>query len=41
LPDDDRMELILGVPVPLVAIDPATASAASKVVLALDRMGLK
>ena len=41
MPDDGRTELILGVPVPLVAIDPVPPSAASKVALALDRMGLK
>ena len=39
--DENRTELILGVPVPLVAVDPAPPSAASKVALALDRMGLK
>ena len=41
MPEDGRTELILGVPVPLVAIDPSPPSAASKVALALDRMGLK
>jgi serine kinase of HPr protein (carbohydrate metabolism regulator) len=41
LPDDSRERLILGVKVPLVTIDAMTASAASKVSLALDRMGLK
>ena len=41
LPEDGRTELILGLPVPRVAIDPAPASAASKVALALDRMGIK
>jgi serine kinase of HPr protein (carbohydrate metabolism regulator) len=41
LPDDSRERLILGVSVPLVTIDAATASAPSKVALALDRMGLK
>jgi serine kinase of HPr protein (carbohydrate metabolism regulator) len=41
LPDDARERLILGLPVPLVSIDATTASAASKVSLALDRMGLK
>jgi serine kinase of HPr protein (carbohydrate metabolism regulator) len=40
LPDDSRERLLLGVPLPLVSIDAATASAASKVVLALDRLGL-
>jgi serine kinase of HPr protein (carbohydrate metabolism regulator) len=41
LPDDSRERLILGVKVPLVTIDAMTASAPSKVALALDRMGLK
>jgi len=40
MPDDSRERLILGVPVPLVSIDAIAASAASKVALALDRMGL-
>jgi serine kinase of HPr protein (carbohydrate metabolism regulator) len=40
LPDDSRERLILGVSVPLVSIDALTASAPSKVALALDRMGL-
>jgi serine kinase of HPr protein (carbohydrate metabolism regulator) len=41
IPDEGNMRQILGVPVPLVAIDALTASAPSKVALALDRMGLK
>ena len=41
LPDDSRERLSLGVKVPLVTIDAMTASAPSKVALALDRMGLK
>lgn len=41
LPDDSRERLILGVSVPLVTIDALTASAPSKVALALDRLGLK
>ena len=41
LPDDSRQRPILGVSVPLISIDAMTASAASKVALALDRMGLK
>jgi serine kinase of HPr protein (carbohydrate metabolism regulator) len=41
LPDDSRDRPILGVKLPLVSIDPMTASAASKVSLALDRMGLR
>jgi serine kinase of HPr protein (carbohydrate metabolism regulator) len=41
LPDHDRERPILGVSLPLVSIDAMTASAPSKVALALDRMGLK
>jgi serine kinase of HPr protein (carbohydrate metabolism regulator) len=41
LPDDSRERVILGVKVPFVTIDAMTASAPSKVALALDRMGLK
>ena len=41
LPDDSRERPILGVSLPLVTIDAMTASAPSKVALALDRMGLK
>jgi serine kinase of HPr protein (carbohydrate metabolism regulator) len=41
LPDDNRERPILGVPLPLISIDAMAASAASKVALALDRMGLK
>ena len=41
LPDDSRDRLILGVRVPLISIDASTASAPSKVALALDRMGLR
>src|SRR5689334_7527935 len=41
LPDDSRERPILGIPIPLVTIDAMTASAPSKVALALDRMGLK
>jgi serine kinase of HPr protein (carbohydrate metabolism regulator) len=40
LPDDSRERLILGIGVPLVSVDAMTASAASKVALALDRLGL-
>jgi serine kinase of HPr protein (carbohydrate metabolism regulator) len=40
LPDDSRERPILGVKLPLVTIDALTASAPSKVALALDRMGL-
>jgi hypothetical protein len=32
---------VLGVSLPLVSVDALTASAASKVALALDRLGLK
>jgi serine kinase of HPr protein (carbohydrate metabolism regulator) len=41
LPDDARERRILGVSLPLISIDAMTASAPSKVSLALDRMGLK
>ncbi len=41
LPDDSRERPVLGVPLPLVSVDALTASAASKVALALDRLGLK
>ena len=40
LPDDSRERPLLGVNVPLVSIDAMTASAPSKVALALERMGL-
>jgi serine kinase of HPr protein (carbohydrate metabolism regulator) len=41
LPDDSRERPILGVRLPLITIDALTASAPSKVAIALDRMGLK
>ena len=41
LPDDSRERVVLGVPVPLISVDAMTASAPSKVALALDRLGLK
>jgi len=41
LPDDSRERPILGIALPLITIDAMTASAPSKVALALDRMGLK
>ena len=41
LPDDRRERPVLGVSLPLVSVDAQTASAASKVALALDRLGLK
>jgi serine kinase of HPr protein (carbohydrate metabolism regulator) len=40
LPDDNRERPILGIPLPLISVDAMTASAASKVALALDRLGL-
>jgi serine kinase of HPr protein (carbohydrate metabolism regulator) len=40
LPDDSRERPILGVKLPLITIDAMTASAPSKVAIALDRMGL-
>jgi len=40
LPDDARERPLLGVSLPLISIDAMTASAPSKVALALDRMGL-
>ncbi len=40
LPDDSRERPIMGLPVPLVSVDAMTASAASKVAVALDRLGL-
>ena len=41
LPDDRRERPVLGVNLPLVSVDALTASAASKVAVALDRLGLK
>lgn len=41
LPDDSRERPILGVKLPLITTDAMTASAPSKVALALERMGLK
>ncbi len=41
LPDDSCERPILGIPVPLVTIDALTASAAAKVAIALDRLGLR
>lgn len=41
LPDDNRERPILGVALPLIGIDAMAASAASKVALALDRIGLR
>lgn len=41
LPDDSRERIILGVRLPLITVDALTASAPSKVALALDRLGLR
>ena len=41
LPDDRRERPVLGVNLPLISVNAQTASAASKVALALDRLGLK
>jgi serine kinase of HPr protein (carbohydrate metabolism regulator) len=41
MPDDSRERLILGLPIPLINVDALTASAPSKVAVALDRLGLK
>ena len=41
MPDDRRERPVLGINLPLVSVDAQTASAASKVSLALDRLGLK
>jgi serine kinase of HPr protein (carbohydrate metabolism regulator) len=41
MPDDGRERVILGKNVPLVTLDANTASAAAKVELALDLLGLK
>jgi serine kinase of HPr protein (carbohydrate metabolism regulator) len=41
LPDDSRERMICGLKVPLISVDALTASAPSKVALALDRFGLK
>jgi len=41
LPDDSRERPLLGVPVPLISVDAMSASAASKVALALDRLGTR
>jgi serine kinase of HPr protein (carbohydrate metabolism regulator) len=41
LPDENRQRLVLGVTLPVVSIDAMTASAPSKIALALDRMGLR
>ena len=41
MPDDNRERLILGISVPLITVDAMTASAPSKIAVALDRLGLK
>ena len=41
LPDDSRERPILGVALPVISIDAMTASAPSKVAIALGRLGLK
>jgi len=41
LPEDGRERTILGLSVPLIGVDAQTPSAAAKVVLALDHLGLK
>lgn len=41
LPDEGRERNILGKGIPLVNVDALTASAAAKVAIALDRLGLK
>src|SRR5438094_636423 len=40
MPDDSRERTLLGVGVPVISIDAMTASAPSKVAVALDRLGL-
>ena len=40
MPDESRERRLLDLPVPLISIDATTASAPSKVALALDRLGL-
>ena len=41
LPDDSRERPVLGIALPLISVDALTASAPSKVALALDRLGLE
>jgi serine kinase of HPr protein (carbohydrate metabolism regulator) len=41
LPDDSRERPVLGIALPLISVDAMTASAAAKVAIALDRLGLK
>jgi serine kinase of HPr protein (carbohydrate metabolism regulator) len=41
LPEDDRERLIMGTGIPMIRVDAMTASAPSKVAVALDQLGLK
>ena len=41
LPDDSRERPVMGIPVPLISVDATTASAAAKVAIALERLGLR
>lgn len=41
LPDESRERLLMGIGVPLVSVDAKTASAPSKVAIALDRLGIQ
>ena len=41
MPDESQERMILGAGIPLVNVDPMTASAPAKVVVALERLGLK
>ena len=41
MPDDSRERTILGAGIPLVNVNAMTASASAKVIVALDRLGLK
>jgi serine kinase of HPr protein (carbohydrate metabolism regulator) len=41
MPDDSRERVICGIAVPVISVDAMTASAPSKVAIALDRFGLK
>ena len=41
IPDEDQQRQILGVRLPVIGIDAQSASAASKVALALDRLGVR
>jgi len=40
LPDDSRERTILGIAIPLISVDARTASAPSKIAVALDRFGI-